>query len=319
MMENGLIALNQLTPAQIRKFLPSIDGITKNVAEKYAKKVEESGHAENANDFTRYLKEQGVQNRYIPDIEALINFAPQLATDVALPTSLRQSNLTASAFLGFNEFLPLSLLTGPLPLVTGIDDLINRANDILSNPRQLITGPTSTAGPNGPAMVAKAVGERCVEPIEEHCPKKSALVLYKISNDDGDFAANIRVNWDYDCCNIYDASAELDITERTADDETVFMQETYSVAAIEPVKLKVCTPCQPKCLNAKLTIYHLESDRATFPSVKAIYHINLDLCANKKGIPKIIDRTTMIKAGDIKVIRANGPKNVVPEVVTGPK
>jgi len=196
-----------------------------------------------------------------------------------------------------------------------LGQILEQIRKYLENPSEIVTGPRSTGKR---ADVVTRVKERCEEKLSTRCPLKEAEVQYKIFNSEGNnVEATVTITWKYDCCNIYEADASFEINDQPADDESLIMIEQYSIPEADPIELKPCQPCQPKCLKVQVTMLHLDSDVGTFPSSKAMYNIEVNLCPSKdKAL--MFDYTKQAKKGaNFGVKRKGKPKERKPEQVKG--
>ncbi len=193
--------------------------------------------------------------------------------------------------------------------------ILEQIKTYLNKPGELITGPRSTGSRED---TVKRVKERCEEELIKRCPLKEAEVQYKVFNKEGNnMEATVTITWQYDCCNIYNADACFEINDQPADDETLVMVEQYSIPEVDPIDLKPCKPCQPKCLKTQISMVHLDGDVGTVPSTKAKYNLEVNLCPSDDK-PTIVDYTKQAKTNaELGVKRKGNPKERKPQKVTG--
>jgi hypothetical protein len=227
------------------------------------------------------------------------SFRPELAI----------SKLGAFSYLPGLPILP-SILS-PLPVFSdgSIDELIDLIKRYLNNPGEIITGPRST-GSRG--EIVASVKRSCTEPVEQRCPLNEAEMEFSFKEFDGNnFEVRVKITWQYDCCNIYNADATYTIVEIPDQDITIIMTENYSIPAADPIELKVCQPCNPKCLRAQISLITLVQERAQIiPGTRRKIDIDVTLCPSSNGLPRVLDNTSASPTPDDYTIqRTLDPRN----------
>jgi hypothetical protein len=250
-------------------------------------------------------------NRPKSDVEQLTGIISQFDESVVKETMLSMGlikdsgptfNISTAAprpeiafsTLGRFSFLPLAPVLGAAPVFlnagdASVDELIELLKKFLKNPAEVVTGPRSTG--NRVATV-KEVKERCGG--DKSCDLKEAEMQFTFNEFVGvdNLSVVVTITWKYDCCNVYEADASYTITNAPAEDTSVIITEKYTIPETDPVELKPCTPCTPKCLRTQVSIFELVQERAQiFPSTKRKVDVDVTLCPSSNGRPKVFDNT----------------------------
>jgi hypothetical protein len=184
--------------------------------------------------------------------------------------------------------------TGILPAVS-LEEILRELQRYLNDPSQLITGPKSTGKRDETTKSWKEHCEGDGRTLATHCPLKSAEwkcnFWDRIGATSGNLQGTLTVSWQYDCCNVYNASAKytVDIND-SPKDVGVFVKEDYSMPEVDPVDLAPCKPCTPKCLRVQLAIVLYAIPLGGIPGQRRQMSLDLRICPGIGG-PAFTDKT----------------------------
>lgn len=198
------------------------------------------------------------------------------------------------AFERPTSLLATSLVGLPVAFELGsIGDILAKLEEILKDPSKLITGSNSTGTREATVKSWKEHCETGTNTLEKNCPLKKGKLTFDIWDmvTTDDIHAFVTLTWSYDCCNIYDAVAKLDVTRNdTPKDFGVVLLRSFSVPERDPVTIGVCNPCTPKCLRVQLTIIVYAAGIGSVPGIRRQMSLDIELCPGTGG-PNAKDNT----------------------------
>jgi hypothetical protein len=176
------------------------------------------------------------------------------------------------------------ILASPVVMfATSIEDILRNLQQYIDDPSQLLTGPTSTGKRD---ETVKSWNEHCEgtngKTLKKDCPLQSAEWKCHYWDRVGpgvNLQGTLTVTWQYDCCNVYKVKMTNNVSlNDDAKNMGVFAKQDLEIPETDPVEIKPCSPCTPKCIIGTFTIVIYSVPIGGVPGTRRQMVVKVKLC-----------------------------------------